>query len=139
MIRLRIVPTVVIVALTLQTAHSQQSTDEKAIRAVLARETEGWDKFDPKEVASTFTEDAIWQNPFGVRLHGNAEIEKFRTGYSTNFAVIQQQTYLAEAETTEILARAAWNKSAIQLVRALGNTLKRQGITIKDALPEPKN
>jgi outer membrane protein len=69
----------------------------------------------------------------------NAEIEKFRTGYSTNFAVIQQQTYLAEAETTEIMAEAAWNKSAIQLERALGNTLKRQGITIKDALPEPKN
>ena len=69
----------------------------------------------------------------------NAEIEKFRTGYSTNFAVIQQQTYLAEAETTEIMAQAAWKKSAIQLERALGNTLKQQGITIKDALPEPKN
>jgi outer membrane protein TolC len=69
----------------------------------------------------------------------NAEIEKFRTGYSTNFAVIQQQTYLAEAETTEIMAQAAWKKSATQLERALGNTLKRQGITIKDALPEPKN
>ncbi len=69
----------------------------------------------------------------------NAEIEKFRTGYSTNFALIQQETYLAEAETTEIMAQAAWKKSAIELERALGNTLKRQGITIKDALPEPKN
>jgi hypothetical protein len=36
-------------------------------------------KFDPKEVASTFTENAIWQNPFGVRLHGSAEIEEFLT------------------------------------------------------------
>jgi len=79
LIRLPIVLTVVIFALALQTAHSQQSTDEAAIRAVLARETEGWDKFDPKEVISTFTEDAIWQNPFGVRLHGRAEIEKFLT------------------------------------------------------------
>ena len=69
----------------------------------------------------------------------NAEIEKFRTGYSTNFAVIQQQTYLAEAETTEIMAQAAWKKGAIQLERALGNTLKQRGITIKDALPELKN
>ena len=69
----------------------------------------------------------------------NAEIEKFRTGYSTNFAVIQQQTYLAEAETTEIMAQAAWKKSAIQLERALGNTLKQQGITIKGAPPESKN
>ena len=69
----------------------------------------------------------------------NAAIEKFRTGYSTNFAVIQQQTYLAEAETTEIMAQDAWKKSAIQLERALGNTLKQRGITIKDALSEPKN
>jgi uncharacterized protein (TIGR02246 family) len=79
LIRLPIVLTVVILALALQTGHTQQSIDEAAIRAVLARETEGWDKFDPKEVASTFTEDAIWQNPFGVRLHGSAEIEKFLT------------------------------------------------------------
>jgi outer membrane protein len=69
----------------------------------------------------------------------NAEIEKFRTGYSTNFAVIQQQTYLAEAETTEIMAQASWKKSAIQLERALGNTLKRQGITIKGPPPDSNN
>jgi hypothetical protein len=30
------------------------------------------------------------------------------------------------------MAQAAWNKSAIQLERALGNTLQRQGITIKE-------
>jgi len=79
MTRLRIVLPIVLLALTLQPAHAQQSTDEAAIRAVLARETEGWNKFDPKEVVSTFTEDAIWQNPFGVRLHGRAELEKFLT------------------------------------------------------------
>ena len=65
--------------------------------------------------------------------------EQFRTRYSTNFAVIQQQSYLAEAETTEIMAQAAWKKSGIQLERALGKTLKQHGITIKDALPGPKN
>jgi len=75
--RLPIVLAVAILALAFQTAHTQQSTDEAAIRAVLARETEGWDKFDPKEVVSTYTEDAIWQNPFGVRIHGTAEMEKF--------------------------------------------------------------
>ena len=65
----------------------------------------------------------------------DAEIEKFRAGYSTNFAVIQQQTYLAEAQTTEIMAMNAWKKSEIQLDRALGNTLRQRGITIKGALP----
>ena len=55
------------------------SADEAAVRAVVARETEGWSKFDPKQVVSTYTEDCVWQNPFGVRMHGTAELEKFLT------------------------------------------------------------
>ncbi len=60
----------------------------------------------------------------------SAEVEKFRAGYSTNFAVIQQQSYLAQAETTEIAAQAAWKKATVQLDRALGNTLKQHGIEV---------
>jgi outer membrane protein TolC len=60
----------------------------------------------------------------------SAEVEKFRAGYSTNFAVIQQQSYLAQAETTEIAAQAAWKKGVVQLDRALGNTLKQHGIEV---------
>jgi uncharacterized protein (TIGR02246 family) len=60
-------------------ARAQQPSEETAIRNVLARETDGWNKFNAKPVAATFTEDAIWQNPFGVRLHGKKEIEKFLT------------------------------------------------------------
>jgi outer membrane protein len=59
-----------------------------------------------------------------------AEVEKFRAGFSTNFAVIQQQSYLAQAETTEIAAQAAWKKASVQLDRALGNTLKQHGIEV---------
>ena len=58
----------------------------------------------------------------------SAEVEKFRAGFSTNFAVIQQQAYLARAETTGITAQAAWKKAGVQLDRALGNTLQRHGI-----------
>jgi outer membrane protein len=58
----------------------------------------------------------------------SAEAEKFRAGFSTNFAVIQQQAYLAQAETTEIAALAAWKKAGVQLDRALGDTLQRHGI-----------
>jgi outer membrane protein len=58
----------------------------------------------------------------------SAEVEKFRAGFSTNFAVIQQQAYLAQAETTEIAAQATWKKAGVQLDRALGDTLKRHGI-----------
>jgi hypothetical protein len=59
-----------LVSVGLQTARAQQSTDEAAIRAVLAREMGGWDTFDPKLVVS---------NPFGVRIHGKADLEKFLT------------------------------------------------------------
>ena len=70
---------VAILSLSFHHAQAQQPSDEAAVRAVIARETEGWDKFDPKQVASVFSDDALWQNPFGVRLHGSAEIEKFLT------------------------------------------------------------
>jgi len=68
-----------LLALTTPLAGAQQSSDEAAIRNVLARENDGWQTFDAKLVAGSFTADAIWQNPFGVRLHGSAEIEKFLT------------------------------------------------------------
>ena len=60
----------------------------------------------------------------------SGEMEKFRAGFSTNFAVIQQQSYLTRAETTEIAAQAAWKKAAAQLDRALGNTLGQHGIEV---------
>ncbi len=57
-----------------------------------------------------------------------AEAEKFRAGFSTTFAVIEQQSYLTQAETTEIAAQLAWKKATVQLYRALGDTLQRHGI-----------
>jgi uncharacterized protein (TIGR02246 family) len=81
--RMRMTLALALLGLLAPVARAQQSTDEAAVRAVVARETEGWDKFDAKEVASVFTEDAVWQNPFGVRLHGRPEIEKFLTELMT--------------------------------------------------------
>jgi outer membrane protein TolC len=60
----------------------------------------------------------------------SAEVEKYHAGFSTNFAVIQQQAYLAQAETTEIAAQAAWKKAGVQLDRALGDTLQRHAIEV---------
>jgi uncharacterized protein (TIGR02246 family) len=62
------------------TSSAQQPTDDASIRAVIAREFDGWLRFDPKQVSSVYTDDATWQNPFGVRLHGKGEIESFITG-----------------------------------------------------------
>jgi len=79
MLRFPIALVIAILALAPQPAPAQQPTDEAAIRAVFAHEQEGWDKFDAKEVVSTYTDDIVWQNPFGVRIHGRADMEKFLT------------------------------------------------------------
>jgi uncharacterized protein (TIGR02246 family) len=57
-----------------------RASDEDDVRAVIAKETDGWSKFDAKQVTSCFTDDAIWQNPFGVRFHKRADLEHFLTG-----------------------------------------------------------
>jgi uncharacterized protein (TIGR02246 family) len=58
---------------------AQQGVEEAAIRGVIAHETEGWNTFNAGEILATYTEDVIWQNPFGVRLHGKNEVGKFLT------------------------------------------------------------
>jgi uncharacterized protein (TIGR02246 family) len=74
----------------------QPSSEEAAIRSVLARETDGWNTFNATEVASTYTEDVIWQNPFGVRLHGRKEVETFLTD------LLARPGYRAGTSTTPI-------------------------------------
>ena len=61
----------------------------------------------------------------------SAAQESFQAGYTTNLAVIEQQTYLAQAQTTEVIAKAAWLKAAVQLDRVLGQTLEKSGISLK--------
>jgi outer membrane protein len=60
-----------------------------------------------------------------------ASQESFNAGYTTNLSVIEQQTYLAQAQTTEVMAKAAWLKAAVQLDRVLGRTLETSGISLK--------
>jgi outer membrane protein TolC len=60
-----------------------------------------------------------------------ASQESFTAGYATNLSVIEQQTYLAQAQTTEVMAKAAWLKAAAQLDRVLGRTLDKSGISLK--------
>jgi outer membrane protein TolC len=65
----------------------------------------------------------------------DAAQESFRSGYATNISVIEQQTYLAQAQTTEVVAKAAWLKAAGQLDRVLGQTLEKSGISLKRDQP----
>ncbi len=61
----------------------------------------------------------------------SAAQESFQAGYTTNLAVVEQQIYLAQAQTTEVIAKASWLKAADQLSRVLGQTLENSGISLK--------
>ena len=64
-----------------------------------------------------------------------ASQESFSSGYTTNISVIEQETYLTQAQTTEVVAKAAWLKASAQLDRVLGQTLEKSGILLKHDQP----
>ena len=64
----------------------------------------------------------------------SAERDKFTVGASTNFLVIQQETYLAQARSTEVATRSVWIKARIALDRALGDLLVKNGISFDQAV-----
>jgi outer membrane protein len=63
-----------------------------------------------------------------------AEIDKFSVGESTNFLVIQDEAYLAQARSTEVAARSNWMKARITLDRALGDLLEKNNIILDDTV-----
>jgi outer membrane protein TolC len=72
----------------------------------------------------------------GARLAAqslDAEQKKYLLGASTNYAVLQAQRDLAQAESNLVSARAAYEKSRVELDRATGMTLTHLGIEIGEA------
>ncbi|MGI4758611.1 MAG: TolC family protein, partial [Janthinobacterium lividum] len=63
-----------------------------------------------------------------------AEIDKFAVGASTNYLIIQDQAYLAQARSTEVAARSNWMKAQMALDRSLGDLLQKNRITFDDAV-----
>jgi outer membrane protein TolC len=63
-----------------------------------------------------------------------AERDKLTVGASTNFLVIQQESYLAQARSTEVAARSVWIKARVALDRALGDLLEKNGITFDNSV-----
>jgi outer membrane protein TolC len=63
----------------------------------------------------------------------DAEQKKYQFGTSTTTLVLQTQSALATAESTLMSAMAAYEKSRIELDRAVGTTLDHAGINIDDA------
>ncbi|MGI9104346.1 MAG: TolC family protein [Terriglobales bacterium] len=72
----------------------------------------------------------------GARLAAeslDAEQKKYLLGASTNYNVLQAQRDLAQAESNLVAARAAYEKSRVEVDRATGLTLTHLGIEIADA------
>jgi outer membrane protein TolC len=84
--------------------------------------------------ARTVAEAASNARELQAKLLAAAQ-ESFTAGYATNLSVIEQQTYLAQAQTTEVMAKAAWIKASAQLDRVLGQTLEKSGISLKRDQP----
>jgi hypothetical protein len=63
----------------------------------------------------------------------DAEQKKYQFGTSTTTAVLQNESALATAESTLMSAMAAYEKSRVELDRAVGVTLDHAGINIDDA------
>lgn len=63
----------------------------------------------------------------------DAEQKKYQFGTSTTTAVLQNRSALATAESTLLSAMAAYEKSQIELDRAIGTLLDREGISVDDA------
>lgn len=68
-----------IVALLAIAAFGQagSASDQAAIRAIVDHWRQTWDRFDASVLAGDYTENADWQNAFGVRKKGSAEIVAF--------------------------------------------------------------
>jgi outer membrane protein len=62
-----------------------------------------------------------------------AEQERFAVGLSTTFLIIQYQSQVAQARSTEVVARGAYAKARVQLEYAIGRTIENNNISIDEA------
>ena len=63
----------------------------------------------------------------------DVEQATFDVGLATNYLVIQYQTYLAQARSTEVAAKGAYAKAKVALDRATANTLEVNQVSIQEA------
>jgi outer membrane protein TolC len=68
----------------------------------------------------------------------DAEQQKFAVGASTSFFVIQYESLLAQAKSTEVAAKSAYVKARAALQRATGAILSDNNITVESAYQNHK-
>jgi outer membrane protein len=64
----------------------------------------------------------------------DVEQAKFEVGASTSFFIIQYQSFLAQAESTVVVAKSAYLKARAALERATGTILDDNHISLVDAI-----
>jgi outer membrane protein TolC len=87
-------------------------------------------------IALTRTRAAYQAATLTTRLQEQSleiEQEKFDVGLSTNFLVIQYQSYVAQARSTEVASLDAYAKAKTQYERSVGLTLDNHNVSIDEA------
>jgi outer membrane protein len=120
-------------------AKANLTMDKETLRQQQLRETQ-LESTVAAEVRNAVTALRAAENAAGAAVKArelqekllSAAQESFQAGYGTNVAVIEQETYLAQAQTSEVVAKAAWSKAAAQLDRVTGEILDRTGISLNN-------
>jgi len=63
----------------------------------------------------------------------DAEQQKYAVGLSTTFLIIQYQTYVAQARSTEVVAKSDFVKARTALQRATGQILQDYNVSVEEA------
>ena len=78
--------------LTIAQPNNQNATQE-AIKTVISKYEQAWNRHDAKALAEQYHTDATWVNWFGAYYKGRSEIEKhYQTTHSTYFKATQFTT-----------------------------------------------
>ncbi len=122
-------------------AQADAARDEIQLRMMQARlqqlENQARDEIENAltalEVARSSYTAAVRSRRFQQQLL-EAEMEKLSVGASTNFMIVQDQSFLAQARSTEVAARSTYIKSRVALERAIGSLVEQADIQLDEAI-----
>ena len=60
-------------------AAADPASEEGQVRGAVTNNIDAWASFDADKVTNTYAPDVVWQNPFGLRIHGTKDLHAFLT------------------------------------------------------------
>jgi hypothetical protein len=91
----RIADGLAVAALAVALASAARADDVADVRATIELEGRLFDTLDATLAPRVYAPDVIWQNPFGVRFHKEADLKRFLTG------LFKRPGYLAGKTTSQ--------------------------------------